>query len=187
MHFGSPSDPSQTAAAEAKPRCVYSILKPHGQSFRRQVRLLLTEAKPSYVWSILKLHGQSYRTKGQLLPPDGKRGYVYLILKPHDQSSKRPVRILPCQAKLSYIYTILKNITSQELVPSSCVRQHTQDVPAQRVLPSNYTNKPYPLYEVKWYFSRVVGDMCCQGLDFKHGLLTTKFAMVRQADIRGPR
>ena len=47
MHFGSPSDPSQTAAAEAKPRYVYSILKPHGQSFRGQVRLLLSEAKPS--------------------------------------------------------------------------------------------------------------------------------------------
>ena len=28
-------------------------------------------------------------------------------------------------------------ITSPVLVPSSCVRQHTQDVPAQRVLPSN--------------------------------------------------
>ena len=28
MHFGSPSDPSQTAAAEAKSRCIYSILKP---------------------------------------------------------------------------------------------------------------------------------------------------------------
>ena len=25
--------PSQTAPAEAKPRCVYSILKPHGQNF----------------------------------------------------------------------------------------------------------------------------------------------------------
>ena len=44
MHFGSPSDPSQTAAAEAKPRCVYSILKPHGQSFRRQIRLLPSKA-----------------------------------------------------------------------------------------------------------------------------------------------
>ena len=32
--------PSQTAPAEAKPRCVYSILKPHGQSSRCQVRLL---------------------------------------------------------------------------------------------------------------------------------------------------
>ena len=41
MHPGSPSDPSGTAAAEAKPRCVYSILKPHGQSSRYQVRLLL--------------------------------------------------------------------------------------------------------------------------------------------------
>ena len=54
MHFGSPSDPSQTPATEAKPRYVYSILKPHGQSFRRQVRLLLSEATPSYVKSILK-------------------------------------------------------------------------------------------------------------------------------------
>ena len=40
MHPGSPSHPSGTAAAEAKPRCVYSILKPHGQSSRCQVRLL---------------------------------------------------------------------------------------------------------------------------------------------------
>ena len=40
MHPGSPSDPSGTAAAEAKPRCVYSISKPNGQSFRCQVRLL---------------------------------------------------------------------------------------------------------------------------------------------------
>ena len=30
---------SQTAPAEAKPRYVYSILKPHVQSLRRQVRL----------------------------------------------------------------------------------------------------------------------------------------------------
>ena len=41
MHPGSPSDPSRTAAAGVKPRCVYSILKPHGQSSRCQVRLLL--------------------------------------------------------------------------------------------------------------------------------------------------
>ena len=46
--------PSQTAPAEAKPRYVYSILKPHGQSFRRQVRPLLSKAKPSYVYTILK-------------------------------------------------------------------------------------------------------------------------------------
>ena len=46
---------------EAKPSCVYSILKPHGQSFRRPVRPLLSEAKPSYVYSILKPHGQSFR------------------------------------------------------------------------------------------------------------------------------
>ena len=33
--------PGQTALAEAKPRCVYSILKPHGQISRYQVRILL--------------------------------------------------------------------------------------------------------------------------------------------------
>ena len=49
MHFGSPSDPSQTAAAEAKPRYVYSILKPHGQSFRGQVRLLLSQSRSQAV------------------------------------------------------------------------------------------------------------------------------------------
>ena len=37
-------DPSGTAVAEAKPRCVYSILKPHCQSFRRQIRLLPSKA-----------------------------------------------------------------------------------------------------------------------------------------------
>ena len=62
---------------------------------------------------------------------------VYTILK-HCQSSKSPVRMLPCEAKPSYEYTILKSFTSPELVPSSCVRQHTQDVLAQRVLPSKY-------------------------------------------------
>ena len=60
--------PSQTAPAEAKPRYVYSILKPHGQSFRRQVRPLLREAKPSYVYSILKPHGLSSKIPIRLLP-----------------------------------------------------------------------------------------------------------------------
>ena len=62
MNPGSPSDPSGTAAAEAKLRYVYSILKPHGQSLRRQVRLLLSEARPSCIYSILKPHGQSFRS-----------------------------------------------------------------------------------------------------------------------------
>ena len=39
--------PSQTAPAEAKPRCVYSILKPHDQSSKGQVRI------PSYQVRIL--------------------------------------------------------------------------------------------------------------------------------------
>jgi len=62
MHFGSPSDPSRTTAAEAKPRYVYLILKPHGQSSKSPVRPLLREAKPRCVYSILKPHGQSFIT-----------------------------------------------------------------------------------------------------------------------------
>ena len=58
MYLKSPSDPSGTAAAEAKPKRVYSILKPHGQCSRCQVRLLL----PRCVYSILKPHGQSFIT-----------------------------------------------------------------------------------------------------------------------------
>ena len=81
IHFGSPSDPSQTAAAKAKTRYVYLILKTHGQSFRRQVRLLLSKAKLSN---------------------------EYLISKPHGQSSERPVRPMSREAKPSYVYTILK-------------------------------------------------------------------------------
>ena len=67
MHFGSPSDPSETTAAKAKPRYVYSISKPHGHSSRSQVRPLLREVKPSYVYSILKPHGQSFRRQVRLL------------------------------------------------------------------------------------------------------------------------
>ena len=62
MHSWSPSHPSRTAAAKAKPRYVYSIVKPHGQRSKSQVRLLLSEAKLSYVYSILKPHGQSSRS-----------------------------------------------------------------------------------------------------------------------------
>ena len=87
MPFGSPSDPNQTAAAEAKLRNVYLILKPHGQSFRRKVRLLLSEAKPSYVYSILKPHSQSSRSQVRLVLSKAKPSYVYSILKPHGQSS----------------------------------------------------------------------------------------------------
>ena len=99
--------PSQTAPAEAKPRCVYSILKLHGQNSRSPVRLLLSEAKPSYIYSIWKPHGQSSKSKVRLLLSEVRPIYLYLILKPHGQSSKSPVRLLPYEGKLSYVYTIL--------------------------------------------------------------------------------
>ena len=93
MHPGSPSDPSGTAATEAKPRYVYSILKPHGHSFRRQVRLLLSEAKPSYIYS---------------------------ILKPHSQISRIPVRPLVSWANPIYIFNF-KTIWSEFQKPSQTV------------------------------------------------------------------
>ena len=52
MHPGSPSDPSRTAAAEVKPRSIYSIL--NCQSSRSPIRLLSGEAKPSYIYTIFK-------------------------------------------------------------------------------------------------------------------------------------
>ena len=81
MHFGSPSHPSWTAAAEAKLRCIYSILKPHGQSSRGPVTPLLSEAKPSYVYSISKPHGQSFRGQVRLLSGEAKPSYIYTIFK----------------------------------------------------------------------------------------------------------
>ena len=87
-HFGSPSDPSQTTAAKAKPRYVYLILKPHLQSFRRQVRLLLSKAKVSNVYLISKPHGQSSRSPVRLLLSEAKPSYVYSILKPQSEFQK---------------------------------------------------------------------------------------------------
>ena len=106
MHPELPSDLNGTATAEAKPRYVYSILKPHGQSFRRQVRLLLSEAKLNYVYSILKLHCQSSRSPVRLPLSKAKPSNVYSNLKIHGQLSK--TRLLPSEAKLNYIYTTLK-------------------------------------------------------------------------------
>ena len=81
MHFGSPSDPCQTAAAEVNPRYVYSILKSHGQSSRRPVRLLSGEAKPSYVHSILKPHGQSLIASPESVQSSCVlRGYILGVL-----------------------------------------------------------------------------------------------------------
>ena len=66
---------SGIAAAEVKPRCVYSISKPHGQSFRRQVTLLL-----SYVYSILKPHIQSSKSPSRLLQHEARPKYIYTTL-----------------------------------------------------------------------------------------------------------
>ena len=116
MHPGSTSHPSWTAAAEAKPRYVYSILKPHGQSFRGQVRPMLSEATPTYVYSILKLHSQISKSPVRLLLSEAKLSYVYSMV------SKSHVRLLPREAKLSYVYTFLKKHHLPRVVPSSCVR-----------------------------------------------------------------
>ena len=124
MHPGSPSDPSGTAAAEAKRRCVYSILKPHGQSFRRQVRLLLSKAKSRYVYSILKPLGQSSRSQVRPLLSKAKPSCVYSILKPHGHSSRSAVRLLLSEAKPSYVYPISKPHGQRFRNPNCCSKQH---------------------------------------------------------------
>ena len=82
-HVQSSRSPVRPLLSEAKPSCVYSILKPHGQSSKREVRPLLSEAKLSCVYSILKPHGQSSRCQVRLLPPRRSRGavsYTHLTL-----------------------------------------------------------------------------------------------------------
>ena len=74
---------------------IYSILKPHGQSLRRQVRLLLSEAKPSYIFSFLKPHGQSSRSQVRPLLSEAKPSYIYSILKPHGQSFRNSTEVAP--------------------------------------------------------------------------------------------
>ena len=62
---------------------------------------------------------------------------------------------------------ILKHITSPELVLSSCVRQHTKDVPVHRVLPSvTYFNAVvhFPLF-------LCLLDFCSAYCDLDNGLL----------------
>ena len=125
MHFGSPSDPSQTAAAKAKPRYVYSILKQHGQSFRRQVRLLLSEVISSCIYSIFKPHSQSSGNPVRLLLSEAKPRYVYSILKPNGQSFRSPVRPLLSEAKPSYVYSILKQHGQSFGNPNCCSQQHS--------------------------------------------------------------
>ena len=123
MHPESPSDLSWTATAKAKSRYLYSILKLHGQSFRRQVRLLLSEAKLNYVHSILKLHCQSSRNPVRLPMSEAKPSYVYSILKTHGQIPK--TRLLPSEVKPNYIYTILKKHLLPRVGPKQlCASAH---------------------------------------------------------------
>ena len=61
MHPGSSSDPSGTAAAEAKPRYVYSI-KTTWSEFQMPSQNAPAEAKPRCLYSFLKPHGQSFIT-----------------------------------------------------------------------------------------------------------------------------
>ena len=98
--------------------------KPHGLSFRWQVRLLLSKAKPSYVYSILKPHSQSSKSPVSLLPYDAKPSCAYSILKSHDLTS--------------YVYTILKKHYLPRVGPKQlCASAHLGCTrPAVRVLPS---------------------------------------------------
>ena len=84
--------PSQTSPTEAKPRCVYSNLKPHGQSSRCQVRLL---------------------------PPRRSRG-AYTQFQNH--MIRVPDAKSDCSHQGKTKVRIQSFITSPESVHSSCVR-----------------------------------------------------------------
>ena len=117
MHPRSPSDPSGTAVAEAKPRYLYVLdFKTMESEFQKAIHTATEQGEASYVYSILKPHSQSYRSPVRPPLSEAKPSFEHSILKPHGQSSKRPVGLLPCEAKLNYIHTILKKtIPSQSL------------------------------------------------------------------------
>ena len=91
MHFGSTSDPSKTAAAEAKPRYVYvldfkttqSEFQKASQTAPAEVRILNFRT----TWS-------EFQVPSQTAPTKAKPRCVYSILKPNDQSSRCKVRLL---------------------------------------------------------------------------------------------
>ena len=120
MHLGSPLDPSQTTAEQGIAKLGILDFKTTWSEFQKLIRLLLSEAKPSYVYSILKLHGQSSKRQVQLLLSEVKPSCIYLILKPHGKSFRRPVRPLLSEAKPSYIYSILKPPGQSSRSQSDC-------------------------------------------------------------------
>ena len=79
--------PSQTTLAEAKPRCVYSILKPQWSELQRPSQTAPTKAKPRCVYSIAKSHGQSSRYQVRILyrvssPPQSRSKAVVCVSTP---------------------------------------------------------------------------------------------------------
>ena len=56
MHPGLTSDPSGTASAEAKPRCVYSILKPSENYFDNHQKFGIFRFQSSNYNSVLLFH-----------------------------------------------------------------------------------------------------------------------------------
>ena len=121
MHLGSPSDPGQTPAAKAKPRYVYSILKPHGQTSRGPVRPLPPRQSRS---TYTQFQNHMVRVS------EGKSDcYIKLRILNFETTwsefqKHRQTAAMRGEAELR-IYNLKKNITSPESVPSSCVRQHT--------------------------------------------------------------
>ena len=99
MYPGSPSDPSGTAAAEAKPRYVYSILKPQSK-FQKTSQTATEQSKAELRILDFKTTWSEFTMPSQTAPAEAKPRCVYSILKPHGQ----------------------RFITSPESVQSSCVR-----------------------------------------------------------------
>ena len=126
MHPRSPSDPSGTAAAEAKPRCVHLILKPHFQSFRSPVRLLPPRrSRGAYI------EFQNHMVRVPYAKSDcfrrGEAEVLIINFKTTWSEFQMPSQTAPIKVKQRCMYSILKphgqsSITSPESVQSSCVR-----------------------------------------------------------------
>ena len=76
--------------SEVKPSCVYSISKPHSQSFRSPVRPLLSKAKPSCVYSILKPQWSEFQKPTQTTAKRGEAELHILDFKTTWSEFKKP-------------------------------------------------------------------------------------------------
>ena len=113
MHFGSPSDPSQTAATWLESQKVSQTTTEQGKAEQCIFDFITT-------WSEFQEPSQSAARRGEA-------ELCILDFKTTWSEFHKPIRLLLSEAKPSYVYPILRShgqscITSPESVQSGCVR-----------------------------------------------------------------